>query len=75
MSSKKNFINRNLLKSYFEELNHQRHLKIFATDSNQTSKPKKIYLNCLSTEKKKSEEYNINTMKNNDSKKKSFSLY
>jgi hypothetical protein len=47
MSSKKNLINKNLLKNYFEELNQQRHLQIIATDSNQLPKNKKIYLKCL----------------------------
>ena len=75
MSSKKNLINKELLKSYFEELNHQKHLKIPATDSNQVPKQKKIYLNCLSTDKKKPKQNNINTMKNQEPKKKSFSLY
>ena len=75
MSSKKNIINKELLKSYFEELNHQKHLKILATDSNQVPKQKKIYLNCLSTDKKKPKQNNINTMKNQEPKKKSFSLY
>ena len=75
MSSKKNLINKELLKSYFEELNHQKHLKILATDSNQVPKQKKIYLNCLSTDKKKPKQNNINTMKNQEPKKKSFSLY
>ena len=75
MSSKKNLINKDLLKSYFEELNHQKHIKILATDSNQTSKQKKIYLNCLSTDKNRHNQNNINTMKNQEPKKKSFSLY
>ena len=75
MSSKKNIINKELLKSYFEELNHQKHLKILATDTNQVPKQKKIYLNCLSTDKKKPKQNNINTMKNQEPKKKSFSLY
>ena len=75
MSSKKNIINKELLKSYFEELNHQKHLKILAADSNQVPKQKKIYLNCLSTDKKKPKQNNINTMKNQEPKKKSFSLY
>ena len=75
MSSKKNLINKDLLKSYFEELNHQKHIKILATDSNQASKQKKIYLNCLSTDKNRHNQNNINTMKNQEPKKKSFSLY
>ena len=75
MSSKKNIINKELLKSYFEELNRQKHLKILATDTNQVTKQKKIYLNCLSTDKKKPKQNNINTMKNQEPKKKSFSLY
>ena len=75
MSSKKNLINKEPPKSYFEELNHQKHLKILAADSNQVPKQKKIYLNCLSTDKKKPKQNNINTMKNQEPKKKSFSLY
>ena len=75
MSSKKPSINKSLLKSYFEELNHQKHLKILATESNQVKKSKKIYVNCLSTGKKKPNQNNINTMKNQEIKKKSFSIY
>ena len=75
MSSKKNLINKNLLKNYFEELNQQRHLQIIATDSNQLPKNKKIYLKCLTKENKKPNQNNIITMKNGDTKKKSFSFY
>ena len=73
MSSKKNSKNKNLLKNYFEELNPQRHLKIFATEANHQKKNKKIYLNCLN--KENPNQNNINTIRYNDNKKKSFSLY
>ena len=73
MSSKKNSKNKNLLKNYFEDLNPQRHLKIFATEANHQKKNKKIYLNCLN--KENPNQNNINTIRYNDTKKKSFSLY
>ena len=75
MSAKKNLINQNLLKNYFEELNLQKHLKIPSTESNQQTKGKKIYLNCINKENKKPNHNNIIPMKNKDIKKKSFSLY
>ena len=73
MSSKKNSKNKNLLKNYFEEINPQRHLKIYATEANHQKKNKKIYLNCLN--KENPNQNNINTVRYNDTKKKSFSLY
>ena len=71
MSAKKKIIERNLLKNYFEELNHPNYLKMMKTESNQKHKTKKIYLNCETKD-------NINRDKNNNkskSNKKSFSLY
>ena len=75
MSSKKNTLNKNIIVNYFDELNHQRHLKIHATELNHKTKNKKIYLNCLTKENIKSKQNNLNTMCNKESKKKSFSLY
>ena len=75
MSSRKNTFNKTILKNYFEELNLQRHLKILSTDLNHATKNKKIYLNCLTKENINPKQNNINTMKNKEIKKKSFSLY
>ena len=72
-SSKKNLKNKYSLKSYFEEHNPQKHLKILATETSHTRKTKKIYLNCLN--KENPNQNNINTIKFKDAKKKSFSLY
>ena len=72
-SSKKNLKNKYSLKSYFEEHNPQKHLKILATETSHTRKTKKIYLNCLN--KENPNQNNINTIKFKDTKKKSFSLY
>ena len=75
MSSRKNTFNKTTLKNYFEELNLQRHLKILGTDLKHATKNKKIYLNCLKKDNIKPKQNNINTMKNKEIKKKSFSLY
>ena len=76
MSSKKNIINKNILRSYFEELNLQKHLTIQATEPNKVPKNKKIYLNCFAKDNLNSNQNNINTHKITDNKKKkSFSLY
>ena len=74
MSAKKNLINNNFFRNYFEDINHQKYNKILSTESNIKTKSNKIYLNCYNVKEKN----NINIMKlNNKSKspKKSFSLY
>ena len=73
MSTKKITFKKNSLKNYFEELNLQTHLKLLTNESNNTSKNKKIYLNCLNKDNPRNNRYNTNT--NKGTKKKSYSLY
>ena len=73
MSTKKITFKKNSLKNYFEELNLQTHLKLLANESNNASKNKKIYLNCLNKDNTRPNRYNTNTIKG--TKKKSYSLY
>ena len=73
MSTKKITFKKNSLKNYFEELNLQTHLKLLTNESNNASKNKKIYLNCLNKDNPRNNRYNTNT--NKGTKKKSYSLY